>query len=1181
MSDFDPYYQWLGIPLQEQPASHYRLLGIPEFDGNVDIIKAGAERQTIYLRTLQAGEHEVLVAELLNEVSQARVTLLNADQKAEYDEELRKQQTPEPVPEPTLPPIPVVQTPAPTPVVVRGTVTQEFPVSVVQPAKRARRRKPQQIWKRPAVIGVSVVGVIGVLALLMFSGDADPVASNVPPVVTSPPLTSPEPVPAQATANTLPASLQEGLIAYYPFNGNAQDESGNGNHGEVHGAVLNSDRHGNTDQAYLFDGVDDYIKCPSIFEKFYPLSLSTWIKAKGPYPNTRFLYCILSKPRADRGSGFKLSITEDSIYAGHHLGGPVIDEYVQGILGKWHSFTLTNNGTHMSLFHNGVKVEVRPMEAFVEVRSLNVLIGTEFQSFEVNRRSFKGSIDDIRIYNRALSEAEVKSLYEYESKPPASPIPTAPAIESITNTIGMKLNKIPAGTFMMGSPATETDRQDNEHQHPVTISKAFYMQTTEVTQGQWKEVMGTEPWKGKGDVKEGPNYAAAWISWNDAVAYCKKLSEKEGKTYRLPTEAEWEYACRAGTETTWSFGDDQSKFGQYAWYGENAWAIDEKYAHQVRLKKSNAFGLYDMHGNVWEWCHDYFDPDYYKQSPEQDPQGAASGSRRVYRGGTWFSDSRDARSALRGSFGAGYSDSDFGFRVVRELDDSSQSTPPPLPPTAPAIESITNTIGMTLNEIPAGTFMMGSPEGEEGRQDNETQHKVTISKAFYMQTAEVTQGQWKEVMGTEPWKGKGNVKEGPNYAASHVSWNDAVAYCETLSEKEGNTYRLPTEAEWEYACRAGTETTWSFGDDEKALGDYAWYQENAWDIDEKYAHQVGQKKSNAFGLYDMHGNVFEWCNDYFEEDYYKQSPEKDPTGPTSGSFRVLRGGSWPDRTRGTRSARRFGIDADRYGSSGFRLVRELDDSNQSTPPPVPPPAPAIESITNTLDMTFNKIPAGTFLMGSPENEEGREDDEHQHKVTISKAFYMQTTEVTQGQWQAVMGTEPWKGNPDAKMDADHPAVNVSWGAALQFCSELGKQEEVEYRLPTEAEWEYACRAGTTTMYSFGNDVAQLGQYAWHKKNASAVGEGHGQRVGQKLPNPWGLYDMHGNVWEWCQDLWGSYGEAEIVSDPVGMHGRRRVLRGGSFQEDGATFARSANRDGILLPGSFPTIGFRVVRVISQ
>jgi len=233
---------------------------------------------------------------------------------------------------------------------------------------------------------------------------------------------------------------------------------------------------------------------------------------------------------------------------------------------------------------------------------------------------------------------------------------------------------------------------------------------------------------------------------------------------------------------------------------------------------------------------------------------------------------------------------------------------------------IMNTIGMRLKLIPAGTFMMGSPETEEGRGGDEYQHTVTISKAFYMQTTEVTQGQWKDVMGTEPWN-----RRGSNYAASHVSWDDAVAYCEKLSEKEGKTYRLPTEAEWEYACRAGTETRWSFGDDEYSLGDYAWYYGNAEDYGEKYAHQVGLKNPNAFGLYDMHGNVNEWCHDYYGEDYYKQSLKQDPTGPARDSRRVLRGGSWTGDARDSRSASRNRDVAVRPAKHfGFRLVRELD-----------------------------------------------------------------------------------------------------------------------------------------------------------------------------------------------------------------------------------------------------------------
>jgi formylglycine-generating enzyme required for sulfatase activity len=565
---------------------------------------------------------------------------------------------------------------------------------------------------------------------------------------------------------------------------------------------------------------------------------------------------------------------------------------------------------------------------------------------------------------------------ENEYSQSATDAPVGQPVESITNTIGMSLKLIPAGTFLMGSPEGEEGRRDDEHQHKVRISKPFYMQTTEVTQGQWKAVMGTEPWKGKSDVKEGPDYPAVYVSWNDAVAYCKKLSEKEGQTYRLPTEAEWENACRAGTKTAWSFGNDEKVLGDYAWYDKNALDIRERYAHQVRLKKPNAFGLYDMHGNAHEWCHDFYGKDYYKQSPEQDPAGPLSGSLRVLRGGSWGNLTRRTRSAFRFWVDPDRFSRSGGFRLVRELDPNNVAAEKSAVVVRAAAEkaaaersaaekaaaekaaaekaaaekaaaekaaaekaaavilardSITNTIEMTFNKIPAGTFLMGSPETAKDRNDDEHQHMVTISKAFYMQTTEVTQGQWRAVMGTEPWKGKSDVKDGPNYPASCVSWNDAVAYCKNLSEAEGKTYRLPTEAEWEYACRAGTQTRWSFGNDEKVLGDYAWYDKNTWGIDEKYAHQVGLKKPNAFGLYDMHGNVWEWCDDYYGEDYYKQSPAQDPTGPVTGSsrvvrvVRVLRGGSWGHDSRRTRSAGRGRFVADnRNFSNGFRLVRELD-----------------------------------------------------------------------------------------------------------------------------------------------------------------------------------------------------------------------------------------------------------------
>ena len=239
-------------------------------------------------------------------------------------------------------------------------------------------------------------------------------------------------------------------------------------------------------------------------------------------------------------------------------------------------------------------------------------------------------------------------------------------------------------------------------------------------------------------------------------------------------------------------------------------------------------------------------------------------------------------------------------------------------------KEVTNSVGMKLVQIPAGTFMMGSPTGEKDRFDDETQHQVTLSKPFSMGRTEVTQGQWKKVMGTEPWKGMQYVQEGDDYPATYISWNDAVEFCKKLSILEGKTYRLPTEAEWEYACRGGTKTAFSFGDNEAELGKYAWFRGNAWDIDEKYAHRVAQKQANPFGLYDMHGNVWEWCSDYDGYGDYPSGLRTDPEGPRSGSSRVVRGGSWYFGPYHVRSAyRNNSTPEDRYYFGlGFRLVLE-------------------------------------------------------------------------------------------------------------------------------------------------------------------------------------------------------------------------------------------------------------------
>jgi formylglycine-generating enzyme required for sulfatase activity len=210
--------------------------------------------------------------------------------------------------------------------------------------------------------------------------------------------------------------------------------------------------------------------------------------------------------------------------------------------------------------------------------------------------------------------------------------------------------------------------------------------------------------------------------------------------------------------------------------------------------------------------------------------------------------------------------------------------------------------------------MMGSdPNFEEASKHEMPQHKVTISKPFYLGKYPVTQAQWVAVMGSNPSKFKGQ-----NNPVEQVSWHDAQEFIRRLNAKEGHSrYRLPTEAEWEYAARAGTSSAYFFGDDKKALSEYAWYKDNS----EETSHPVGQKLPNPWGLYDVHGNVYEWVQDWYGEKYYTNSPEGDPKGPSSSSYRVIRGGSWYSLTTCCRSADRYNFTPDyRFDFVGFRLV---------------------------------------------------------------------------------------------------------------------------------------------------------------------------------------------------------------------------------------------------------------------
>jgi formylglycine-generating enzyme required for sulfatase activity len=273
------------------------------------------------------------------------------------------------------------------------------------------------------------------------------------------------------------------------------------------------------------------------------------------------------------------------------------------------------------------------------------------------------------------------------------------APREITNSIGMKMLLIPKGTFQMGSPKHQELREADETQHQVILSQDFYLGMHEVTQAQYEKVANRNPshfqdYRVQGD---NSNLPVENVYWEEAVAFCEKLSElpeekKAGRVYRLPTEAEWEYACRAGTDTVYSFSDKRQDLGQYAWFANNSGSkeidaeaisnriretqdyIDALFSagcstHPVGQKKPNAWGLYDMHGNVAEWCLEW-----YREYPEGtvtdpglksiQPAGPKEDWQRVIRGGSWYVLAADCRSAFRRKVSPSLRDQVIGFRVV-------------------------------------------------------------------------------------------------------------------------------------------------------------------------------------------------------------------------------------------------------------------------------------------------------------------------------------------------------------------------------------------------------------------------------------------------------------------------------------------------------------------------------------
>ncbi len=715
---------------------------------------------------------------------------------------------------------------------------------------------------------------------------------------------------------------------------------------------------------------------------------------------------------------------------------------------------------------------------------------------------------------------------------------------------------ISSGTFSMGSSAAAGapyyGDSTTQPVHDVTITQDFWMGKHEVTQAEYQALMGTNP-----SSHVGPNYPVEGVSWGEALAYCRALTAQEaaaqnlptGYEYRLPTEAEWEYACRAGTTTEFNLGSAlECGDANMAFSAHSNTVCNATNTVAVGTFAPNAWGLYGLHGNVREWCLDGYQG--YSSLAVSDPFEQI-GWDRVIRGGSWALESEKCRSAYRSGDIPALQSADLGFRVVL-----AEARP----------------LGMV--PIPAGTFEMGSnaASGTPYYNNSSTQpvHSVTISKGFWMGEHEVTQAEYQALMGVNP-----SYHSGVNLPVELVSWNDARDYCAALTAQEialgnvpaGYEYRLPTEAEWEYACRGGTTTEYNVGAALSCADAKFWISHHGGGVcGSNSPGDVGGFSANAFGLYDMHGNVWEWCLDSYSD--YTSGAVTDPF--ENGLFgRVIRGGSYWDHSDACLSAKRESNSPGNQNLKlGFRVVL----------------AEVISFDAHQPVAGMVSIPAGTFDMGSDAASGlpylGHPNSQPVHSVTISQGFWMGEHEVTQAEYQALMGV-----NPSSSSGINLPVERVSWYDASAYCAALTAQEMAldhvpagyEYRLPTEAEWEYACRAGTTTEFNLGAELYCSDANFWFCYHSnSSCNSNSTVDVGGYPANAFGLYDIHGNVSEWCLDSYASYTSGAVTDPFVTGIGSARIIRGGSATLN-SNYCRSAARySGSPGDSSDSGFGFRVV-----
>jgi len=663
-------------------------------------------------------------------------------------------------------------------------------------------------------------------------------------------------------------------------------------------------------------------------------------------------------------------------------------------------------------------------------------------------------------------------------------------------SIGLEMNWCEPGVFYMGSPENEKGRNQDETRHEVTLTQGFFLGRFEVTQGEWKTVMGTSPSK-----YFGPKRPVENITWDQAKRFCQELSltEKragrlpEGWCYDLPTEAQWEYACRAGTDSTFYWGN--------AIGPSHANYLDTGVGETTPVGKypSNPWGFYDMLGNVAEFCFDYYQP--FSAIAKKDPITMEESKYRVDRGNSFIDENVNLRIARRLKKNLSYTGKT-GFRICLKMV--------PTTPKEGKIKSIEPpSIDLTLGL--AGWWKFDETEGVVAKDSSGKKRKGEL-KNFDTDTIRWVEGPVGNALrfdgeddfvdvGDFEWGGECSFSSWVKYNKFH-KWSKVFCFgnkkkFNILLGNFGSSRSLVFENQL-----IGTKQRLEI---QKFWEPWSWF------------HVVCRV--------DESGQI-----EVFKNGKLVESQKNQLTSKILRESQFFGKSNWADEYfNGELDDLRIYDRA--ITEAEVQALHAIGDVESVGGKPVEGKPWTIPSIG--LKMIWCK--PGTFMAGSPENESGRDASEDQKKISFEKGFFLGKYEVTQKQFRDLMGINP----QSAYKKDDNPVLNVTWDHVLDFCDKVTETERKKGRLPkdwfycppSETQWEYACRAGTTTAYSWGKDIdPKFANYKTTRPFGPKV-------VGLYPQNNWGFYDMLGNVQEWCSDS---------------------KLRGGSWNSSGFE-VRSASR----------------------